>query len=310
MPALVRRGCAASLVALSILCTSSLVLARPQVRQPQPPAAPAARQAAPQVPVIYESSQNAKQTRQELKTVLSKYSPALGRVLAVDPQLLQNAAYLEPYPELVAFLARHPEVARNASYYLSEFEPYYSEPLDRDTEMLRAWRGFFAGAVVFLCFCVVVGLLVWLVKTVSDSRRWGRLLKTQTEAHNKMLDKFSTHEELLAYISTPAGRRFLESGPVVVNGSPAFAGGPIRRILWATEVGLVLVCGGGGLFIARRNLPGDLPQMMWLVSAFVISLGIGFILSAGASYVLSRRMGILGSAVSHDQRTTDANAAE
>jgi hypothetical protein len=84
----------------------------------------------------------------------------------------------------------------------------------------------------------------------------------------------------------------------------------MRRILWATEIGVVLVCGGGGLMIARQNLPGDLPQMMWLVAVFAISLGIGFILAAGASYLLSRRMGILGPAVSRNERTTDAHPIE
>ena len=41
-----------------------------------------------------------------------------------------------------------------------------------------------------------------------------------------------------------------------------------------------------------------------------ISLGVGFVLAAGASYTLSRRMGILGSAVSRDERTSDAHPAE
>ena len=62
--------------------------------------------------------------------------------------------------------------------------------------------------------------------------------------------------------------------------------------------------------IARRTLPWDLSQMMWLVAVFAISLGIGFILAAGASYLLSRHMGILGPAMSRDERTTDAHPAE
>jgi hypothetical protein len=309
MPAHVRRGCSAALVALSILCTPGLALARPQAR-PQAPAAPAARQAAPQPTVVYTSSQDARQTRQALKQVLSRYSPSLARVLALDPTLLQNAAYLEPYPELVTFLAQHQEVARNASYYLSQFEPGYFETPDRDTQMARMWGGFFGGLTVFLIFCIVTGVLVWLIKTVTDNRRWSRLLKAQTEAHNKLLDRFGANEDLLAYIATPAGKRFLESTPIVLGPTSTSVGGPMRRILWATEIGVVLACGGGGLMIARQNLPGDLPQMMWLIAVFAISLGIGFILAAGASFLLSRRMGLLGSAVSRDERTTDAHPAE
>jgi hypothetical protein len=314
MPALVRRGCFAALVALSILFTSGLALGAPQARQmPQAPQAPPAmaRQGVPQPVVGYGPSQDAEQTRRELGKVLAHYSPAVGHVLALDPLLLQNAAYLAPYPELVAFLNEHPEVARNASFYFSEFRnDYYYTPQDHDSQMIRMWSGFLGGVTAFLVFCVITGLLVWLIKTVTDNRRWARLFKAQTEARNKLLDRFGTNEDLLAYIATPAGKRFLESTPIDLGPTSTSVGGPMRRILWATEMGVVLACGGGGLMIARQNLPGELPQMMWLVAVFAISIGIGFILAAGASYLLSRRMGILGPAVSRDERTTDAHPTE
>ncbi len=312
MPVLIRRAPVAILAAFLAVSVSTFASAAPQVRQaPVQPAAGARAEApAPPAPGTYVSPQNAKTTRQELKSILSKYSSNVGRVLALDPLLLQNPAFLQPYPELATFLSQHPEVAHNARYFFDEYEPSYFQPMDQETQMLRMWSGFFAGAMIFLSFCLVIGVLVWIIKTVVESRRWTRLLKAQTEAHNKVLDKFASHEDLLAYVSTPAGRRFLEAGPVMVNGSSASAGGPIRRILWATEVGLILVCGGGGLMFARGTLPGDIPQMMRMVALFIISLGIGFVLAAGASYLLSRRMGILGPAVSHDQRTTDAHPAE
>ena len=315
MSSLVRRGCPAALVALSVLCSSSLVLGAPHVRQapqtPQAPQAPAAavRQGVPQPAVAYTPSQNAQQTRSELQQVLSHYSPTVGHVLALDPLLLQNAAYLEPYPELAALLTQHPEIAHNAAFYFAEFRSDYTPP-DRDSQVLRMWSGFFGGSAAFLVFCIVSGLLMWLIKTLTDNRRWARLLKAQTDAHNKLFDRFGANEGLLAYIATPAGKRFLESAPIELGPSSSSVGGPMRRILWATEVGVVLVCGGSGLMLARQGLPADLPQMMWLVAVFAISLGIGFILAAGASYLLSRRMGILGPAVSRNERTTDAHPIE
>jgi hypothetical protein len=312
MPALVRRGCTAALAALLTLCTSGLVLGAPLLRQaPRAPAAPAVQPAISQPPVAYAPSQSAQQTRTELERVLSHYSPAVGRVLALDPLLLQNAAYLTPYPELVALLAQHSEVAHNASFYFAEYRNDYSyTPQDRDTQMIVMWSRFLGGVTAFLVFCVITGVLVWLIKTLMDNRRWARLFKAQTEARNKLLDRFGTNEDLLAYIATPAGKRFLESTPIDLGSTSTSVGGPMRRILWATEMGVVLACGGGGLMIARQNLPGDLPQMMWLVAVFAISLGVGFILAAGASYLLSRRMGILGPAVSRDARTTDAHPTE
>ena len=308
MPALVRRAFPAAVVALSVFCTSGLVLGASQARQG--PVAPAARQAVLQPTVVFSPSQDAQQTRDALRRVLQRYSPSVGRVLLLDPLLLQNAAYLEPYPELAAFLAQHPEVAHNVSYFFADYGPAYYLPNDRESQMIRMWGGFFGGMTAFLVFCVITGLLVWFVKTLVESRRWNRLLKAQTEAHNKLLDRFGNNEDLLVYIASPAGKRFLESAPILSGPASTFVGGPIRRILWATEIGVILVCGGGGLLIARNSLPGDLPQMMWLAAVFAISLGIGFMLAAGASYLLSHRMGILASAVSRDERTTDAHPAE
>ena len=36
----------------------------------------------------------------------------------------------------------------------------------------------------------------------------------QYQVHNKLLDRFTSNEDLLAYVQTPAGRRFLESAPI------------------------------------------------------------------------------------------------
>ena len=203
-------------------------------------------------------------------------------MLALDPTLLQNPAYLEPYPELVAFLQQHPEVARNGADYLSDFRPsYYREP-DRETQVLRMWESLFQGAVIFLVFCIVTGALVWLVKTLVDYRRWYRLSKVQTEAHNKLLDRFTNNEDLLAYITTPSGKRFLESAPIMLDRPSASIGAPVKRILWAIEIGVVMVCLGGGIYFAQNDLRR--PRSAWCsssVSIVVTALGIGFVLAAG-----------------------------
>src|SRR5688572_10800598 len=79
--------------------------------QPQPPAQ-----------VFVERNPDAGQTREELKELLSKYPPSLGRVLKLDPSLMGNDGYLTSYPALAAFLKQHPEVAKNPGFFL-EFVP-------------------------------------------------------------------------------------------------------------------------------------------------------------------------------------------
>src|SRR5262245_21091981 len=57
------------------------------------------------------------QVRKEFMTVLKKYPPAVASVLKLDPTLLNTDQYIAPYPEIGAFLAKHPEVRRSPSYY-------------------------------------------------------------------------------------------------------------------------------------------------------------------------------------------------
>jgi hypothetical protein len=311
-----RRGIVAALLAISIIAVSAPA---ETAGRPQAPGAPAARTApgatqalpptAPQAqmpPARVVAPADAEQTREALRSLLSRYSPTIGRVLALDPTLLQNPVYLEPYPELIVFLQQHPEVARNGADFLSDFRPsYYREP-DYQTQVIRMWQSLFQGIAILLVFGVVTGALVWLVKTLVDYRRWYRLSKVQTEAHNKLLDRFTANDELLAYIGTPSGKRFLESAPIMLDTAAASIGAPVKRILWAIEIGVVMVCLGGGLFLAQNNLPAEVSQVLSVVSILVTALGIGFVLAAAATYLLSRRMGVLNGAAS--RQTGDADA--
>ena len=301
-----RRGTVATLLALSLLAVSPMAEAarqapRPQtaavVPQAQVPAAPAMRVVAPA---------DAEQTREALREILVRYPESVRRVLALDPTLLQNPVYLEPYPELVVFLQQHPEVARNGSDYLSSFRPsYYREP-DHDSQVLRMWDNLFQGALIFLVFSVVTGALVWLVKTLVDYRRWFRLSKVQTEAHNKLLDRFTNNEDLLAYITTPSGKRFLESAPIMLDTASASIGAPVKRILWAIEIGVVMVCLGIGVFFAQEVAPAEVRLVLYTVAIVVTALGVGFVLASGASYLLSRRLGLLGAAAARQTGDLDA----
>lgn len=303
-----RRGIVAALLALAVLCPTRPASASQQPRQTIPVVA---RQTEPAVaPRSALPSQEAEQIRAALSQVLARYSPSVGRVLALDPSLLTQQGYLDPYPELVAFLREHPEIVRDPSFY---FRGRYSDSNyyvpDREEQVLRMWGSFFGAAAIFLVFCVVTGALVWLIKTLVDYRRWYRLSKVQTEAHNKLLDRFGANEDLLAYMGTPAGKRFLESAPIMLDPAASSVGGPLRRILWAIEIGLVVGCGGGGLLFARQFVPPEFGQVLSLVGIFAIALGVGFILAAAASYLLSWRLGILGSALSRNGRDAGAHTA-
>src|SRR5205809_7979083 len=109
-------------------------------------------------------------------------------------------------------------------------------------------EGFTIGGVML---GMATGVL-WLIKTLVEHRRWARLSKIQTEVHNKVLDRMQSNEDLLAYIQTPAGKRFLESAPIQVE-SPRSIGAPFGRILWSAQAGAVLTVLGLGITLVSQS---------------------------------------------------------
>lgn len=239
----------------------------------------------------------ASETRDSLKSLLEACPPSLGRILKLDPSLMSNQAYLAPYPRLATFLAQHPEIARDPRYFLEsvDVDPDYRRTTPQE-EAILMWRNLMEGTAMFLVFATIVGAVVWLVKAIIEYRRWNRLSKVHVEVHNKLLDRFSNNDELLAYVQSPAGLKFLESAPRTLHLEGGDWNVPVRRILWAVQAGLVLAAGGVGVLIVSGDVAAEIQQPLFAIGCVVLSLGVGFVLSAIVSYVLSARMGLLAAA--------------
>ena len=247
----------------------------------QPPAAPIAQA-------------NADDTRDQLEDILKQYPPSLPQVLKLDPTLLQNGTYLQPYPALAGFLDKHPEVGHNADYFFADYgnRPgafFRQTPNDRAAE---AWRDFMNGFEVLGVVLTVASGILLLLKMVIDYRRWARLTKIQTEAHTKLLDRFTSNDDLLAYAQSPAGRKFLESTPIAID-SPRSLNAPFGRILWAAQAGAVLSVLGIGIELISQRAAEEVAGPIGAVGALVIALGVGFLISAVVAYFLSRRFGLV-----------------
>lgn len=252
-------------------------------------AASTAVQVAPAPPAL--SEQNAQETREQLQHLLSDLPPALREVLQRDPGLLDNAEYLAPYPRLAGFLAAHPEVARAPVFYLGE--PQRHESHDSTTWMWREMLTSISVGVLLLMGGLGFG---WIVRTVLDHRRWQRVSKVQVETHSKLLDRLTSSEDLRAYMDSPAGRQFLESAPIALDGKQSPIAAPISRILWSMQVGVVTLFGGAALNFVARSVTADAAQPLRVLGVVLMAIGAGFLISAGLSYVLSRHLGLLRSA--------------
>jgi hypothetical protein len=233
---------------------------------------------------------------------LRRYPTEVSRVLKLDPSLMTNQTYLATYPALASFLAQHPEIAHSPAFFLDNV--YAGEEPRGENSSERVWRSTMEGLSIFAVIGLVTGVLTWLVRTMLEHRRWSRISKVQAEVHNKLMDRFTANEDLLAYIQTPAGKRFLESAPIALDGAPRAVSAPVGRILWSVQVGLVLAAAGFGLQYVSRSIEKTVSQPLFAMGVLALSIGIGFVVSAIVSYVLSRRLGLWETAAT----TVDAAA--
>src|SRR4029077_2370364 len=137
-------------------------------------------------------------------------------------------------------------------------------------------------------------MIGWLVRSLIDYRAWLRATKVQTDIHTKMIDRLTSNDDILAYVQSPAGQKFLSATPMATADlGVRSVGSPVGRILWSVQIGIVLPLGGVGLLIAKSSIMDEAAQALYVVAVIAIALGIGFALSAVAAYALSRQLGLL-----------------
>jgi hypothetical protein len=134
---------------------------------------------------------------------------------------------------------------------------------------------------------------VWFIRLLFTSRRWSKLSKVQYDVHSKLLDRFTSNEDLLAYMQTSAGRRFLESAPIRLPDEPQSMAAPFSRILWSVQAGIVLLLTGIGLLYVSGTFIDEPAELFRVIGVIALALGGGFIVSAVAAYALSRKLGLL-----------------
>jgi hypothetical protein len=243
---------------------------------------------------------DARDTKERLRTIFDQYPPSVAQVLRLDPSLLSRPDYLALYPTLANFLSQHPEVAHNPVFFLGGVGggQQYSDARG----VASAVESIFVGLEVTIGVMFGIGTLAWLVRSAIDHRRWLRAMKIQTEAHTKIVDRLASNEDLLAYMQSTAGQRFLTSSPIAPPSMDQLAppmGAPFNRILWSVQAGVILTTAGAGLWLAKNGVLEEAAQAMQVIAILIMALGLGFVLSALASYGLSRQLGLVSSPANH-----------
>jgi len=302
----------APFAATAALTTSLLAapsIARAQAPRPPSPPSPASAPAVPAGLTVIES-RNADETRDALMEALKRYPPSVGRVLKTDPSLMSNASYMSAYPVLTQFLQQHPDVMRNPTYYFGELDGLnYSTSRETPTQQaINAWRNIIEGFTFLLGFLSVVAGITWIIRSVIEHRRWSRLSRVQAEVHNKLIDRLASNDEMLAYIQSPAGAGFLKAGPIDIGTGAKSMHAPFSRILWAAQAGVVLLALGLGLRWVTVSAPNEVVEMLHFFGIIAQALGLGFIVSGGLTYLLSRRMGLIEPSATTTERGTPSRS--
>jgi hypothetical protein len=277
------------LISIPLLALALSAVARAQDAPADAPAVDAAEDdaAAPETaadaePAPEAGTHSGHEVRSDLGAILRQHPPELATILALDPALLSNAEFLAGYPDLARFVAEHPEV-RRSRFYLADFPaPHDRSDFGDVVEMMT----------IFSVFLVMTLGVAWLLRTIIEQKRWSRLTRTQSEVHNKILERFGTSEALLEYMRSPAGTKFLESAPIPLRAEAPVQNAPIARSLWSIQIGVVVAAGAVGMLIASGRLDRDAAEGFFTLGVIGLCVGAGFVLSAVVALFLSRRLGL------------------
>jgi hypothetical protein len=284
------------------------------------PAVPA-QGAQPAQPAPVANDRELQETQTELIRLL-RLSPTLTTVVEHDPSLLSNQEYVSRNnPQLAQFLVAHPEVARNPEFYLFT---HLNTAGGRDEALERAvWPESNSGhewsigerlmgdLVPFLIFVGILGAVLWLVRVFLENRRWSRIFKLQSDVHARLIERFGSSQELLTYMGTEAGKRFLEAAPIPVGMEPdQRVPNAVARVLTPLQIGVVLTLLGIGLLSLKNSLGAEMTSPMLLMGTVVLMPGIGFILSAGITWLLAARLGLMPDAAARVNQPFDSTGRQ
>ena len=271
---------------------------------------PAAK-AIPVPTAVAPSNTDLLDVREQLLALI-RMSPTLVQVVEVDPSLLADQEYVARVnPQLAQFLTLHREVARNPDFYLfanlpeshgrrvdslhrrieGRYDPSPAETRQRSFESIQ----------YSILFLAVVGALIWLIRILLENRRWSRVFRIQNEIHTKLIDRFAGSEDLLHYMNTEPGKRFLEAAPIPVEFERnQRLPGSLARILPSLQIGIVLTLLGIGLLVLQRILHAqhaepDISTPLLIFGMVTMMPGIGFIISAAIAWSISEKLGLLPS---------------
>lgn len=147
----------------------------------------------------------------------------------------------------------------------------------------------------------------WIAINIVRALKQRANTRTRAEIYNRLIDKFGTAPEFIAFLQSDAGLKFIEENAVQT-------GGALGKILAALQIGIILTLVGIGLLmlgnIFGSSRGGDLYIVLNITGTVGLMIGIGFLISSAISYRLSKTWGILTAKESSQVEKTNVQATE
>jgi len=138
----------------------------------------------------------------------------------------------------------------------------------------------------------VMGMICFIAYVILEVVRSRHRIRATTELQGKLIDRLGA-QDIGVFLNSENGSQMLRALAEQPTGDVAHV-----RILRALQSGLVLAVLGLGMFLYSNSqaLLLEVQDGVRLFATLALSLGIGLLLAAGASYRMSRRMGLLKAA--------------
>lgn len=144
--------------------------------------------------------------------------------------------------------------------------------------------------VILPTFTVVTA---WAFKTVLNFFQNQKLVRLHYALQDKVLDKLGTSPEAIDYMNSDAGEKMFAL-------ATKERANPYARILTALQAGAVIGLLGIGFLVIPSLVPHEGSEAFTVIGVLALCLGLGFITSSGAAFVVSKKWGLINGSTDHD----------
>ena len=281
------------------LCSAmalALTLSAAAQSSPVPPHQP--------TPAVAPTEKEIADTQVQLIQLL-RFDPTLTSVVARDPSLLADQQYVaRNNPELAQFLMSHPDVARNPEFYLfsrvSEGRGSRDQALERAVwpELSTQYMPSQTHQVMeditpMIVLPLLFAAIVWMIRLFVENGR--------CEPYLQAAKRDSRAPDRQIQLQPGPGCVYGDSGGEAVPDGVTHCArvevgqhmpNAVARVLTPLQAGIVMTLLGIGLLLLR-HAGTDMETPMTVLGTLALMPGIGFILSAAATWVLAHRLGIM-----------------